>query len=76
MTGCWPPAPSWNAARQRRGHSRLPQLVDLVIARPVVSASLIAQELDITPQGALVLTKELNLREMTGRGRYRAWGVL
>lgn len=60
----------------RRGHSRLPQLVDLVIARPVVSASLIAQELDITPQGALVLTKELNLREMTGRGRYRAWGVL
>jgi hypothetical protein len=60
----------------RRCHSRLPQLVDLVIARPVVSASLIAQELDITPQGALVLTKELNLREMTGRGRYRAWGVL
>lgn len=60
----------------RRGHSRLPQLVDLVIARPVVSASLIAKELDITPQGALVLTKELNLREMTGRGRYRAWGVL
>ncbi len=60
----------------RRGHSRLPQLVDLVIARPVVSASLIAQELDITPQGALILTKELNLREMTGRGRYRAWGVL
>ncbi|SOC81948.1 HTH DNA binding domain-containing protein [Ensifer adhaerens] len=60
----------------RRGHSRLPQLVDLVIARPVVSASLIAQELDITPQGALILTKELNLREMTGRGRYRAWGIL
>ena len=60
----------------RRGHSRLPQLVDLVIARPVVSASLIAQELDITPQGPLVLTKQLNLREMTGRGRYRAWGVL
>lgn len=60
----------------RRGHSRLPQLVDLVIARPVVSASLIAKELDITPQGALVLTKELNLREMTGRGRYRAWGII
>jgi hypothetical protein len=60
----------------RRGHSRLPQLVDLVIARPVVSTSLIAKELDITPQGALVLTKELNLREMTGRGRYRAWGII
>lgn len=60
----------------RRGHSRLPQLIDLVIARPVVSASLIAKALDITPQGALLLTKELNLREMTGRGRYRAWGVL
>lgn len=60
----------------RRGHSRLPQLVDLVIARPVVSAGLIARELDITPQGALILTKELKLREMTGRGRYRAWGIL
>lgn len=60
----------------RRGHSRLPQLVDLVIAKPVVSTSLIAKELDITPQGALVLTKELNLREMTGRGRYRAWGIV
>lgn len=60
----------------RRGHSRLPQLVDLVIARPVVSASLIASELNITQQGALLLTKELNLREMTGRGRYRAWGIL
>lgn len=60
----------------RRGHSRLPQLVDLVISRPVVSANLIADALDVTPQGALVLTKELGLREFTGRGRYRAWGVL
>ena len=60
----------------RRGHSRLPQLVDLVISRPVVSTALIASELDMTPQGALILTKELNLREMTGRGRYRAWGII
>lgn len=60
----------------RRGNSRLPQLIDLVISRPVVSASLISAMLDVTPQGALVLTKELGLREMTGRGRYRAWGVL
>lgn len=60
----------------KRGHSRLPQLVELVISRPVVSANLIAAELEMTSQGALLLTKQLGLREMTGRGRYRAWGIL
>jgi len=47
-----------------------------VISRPLVSAGIIAKELDITPRAAQNLVAELDLREATGRGRYRAWGVL
>lgn len=60
----------------RRKHSKLPALVDLVLARPLVSAGMIATELGITPRAAQDLVAELGLREMTGRSRYRAWGVL
>lgn len=60
----------------RRASSNLPGLIELVLARPLVSAGMIAAELDITPRAALRLVEELNLREMTGRGRFRAWGVL
>ena len=60
----------------RRSNSSLPALADLVIARPILSAGLIAKELKVTPRAAQDLVTELNLREMTGRGRYRAWGIL
>jgi hypothetical protein len=60
----------------RRSNSRLPQLIDLVLSHPLVSAGMIAKELKVTPQGAVGLADELGLREMTGRGRYRAWGTL
>lgn len=60
----------------RRSNSRLPQLIDLVLSRPLVSAGMIARELKVTQQGAVGLAEELGLREMTGRGRFRAWGVL
>ena len=60
----------------RRASSNLPGLIELVLARPLVSTGMIAAELDITPRAALRLVEELNLREMTGRGRFRAWGVL
>lgn len=60
----------------RRASSKLPGLIQLVLARPLVSTGLIAAELDITPRAALRLVEELNLREMTGRGRFRAWGVV
>jgi hypothetical protein len=30
----------------------------------------------VTTRGALNLVAELGLREITGRGRYRAWGIL
>lgn len=60
----------------RRASSNLPGLIELVLARPLVSAGMIAAELNITPRAALRLVEELNLREMTGRGRFRAWGMI
>ncbi|MBY3326698.1 DUF1612 and helix-turn-helix domain-containing protein [Rhizobium laguerreae] len=60
----------------RRASSKLPELVELVMARPLVSAGMVAKALDVTPQAARRIVLELGLREMTGRGRFRAWGVL
>ncbi|OLP42400.1 RHE_PE00001 family protein [Rhizobium oryziradicis] len=60
----------------RRSSSKLPELIDLVLSRPLVSAGLVAKTLNTTPQGALKLIAELPLRELTGRGRFRAWGIL
>ncbi|MBV5265384.1 RHE_PE00001 family protein [Pinisolibacter aquiterrae] len=59
----------------RRSTSRLPELIDLVISRPLVSAGMIAEALAVTPRAALDLVKDLDLRETTGRGRFRAWTV-
>jgi hypothetical protein len=60
----------------RRSTSRLPALLDYMLARPIASAGMIAAELKITPRAAQDLVAELGLREATGRGRYRAWGIL
>ncbi|MEH2683235.1 DUF1612 domain-containing protein [Rhizobium leguminosarum bv. viciae] len=60
----------------RRTSSKLPELVELVMARPLVSAGMVAKTLDVTPQAARRIVLELGLREMTGRGRFRAWGLL
>ncbi|PWL16265.1 hypothetical protein DKP76_18335 [Falsochrobactrum shanghaiense] len=60
----------------RRTSSRLPELVELVIAQPLISAGMVAKTLEVTPQGARRIVQELGLREMTGRGRFRAWGIL
>lgn len=62
--------------RDRRGHSRLPRLIDIVLSRPLVSSAMIEKELKVTTRGALNLINELGLREITGRGRYRAWGIV
>lgn len=62
--------------RSRRASSKLPDLVELVLARPLVSTGMIQKRLKVSKQGALNLVGELSLREMTGRGRYRAWGIL
>lgn len=47
-----------------------------VLTRPIVSAGMIAEQLRITPRAAQDLVAELGLREATGRGSYRAWGIL
>ena len=59
----------------RRTSSKLPELVELVMARPLVSAGMVAKTLDVTPQAARSIVLELGLREVTGRGRFRAWGI-
>jgi len=51
-------------------------LVEFMLARPIASAGMIAAELGVTPRAAQTLVAELGLREITGRGRYRAWGIL
>lgn len=60
----------------RRTSSKLPKLVELVMAKPLVSAAMVAKTLEVTPQAARRIVAEVGLREMTGRGRFRAWGVL
>ncbi len=60
----------------RRTSSKLPELVELVMAKPLVSAGMVAKTLEVTPQAARRIVLELGLREMTGRGRFRAWGVM
>jgi hypothetical protein len=62
----------------RRANSRMPQLVDLCLASPVVTVPLAAKELRVSPQATTTMIDELssNLRELTGRGRYRAWAVV
>ncbi|ULJ82369.1 DUF1612 and helix-turn-helix domain-containing protein (plasmid) [Rhizobium sp. C104] len=60
----------------RRTSSKLPELVELVMAKPLVSAKMVAETLEVTPQAARRIVLELGLREMTGRGRFRAWGII
>jgi predicted transcriptional regulator len=59
----------------RRTTSKLSELVELVMAKPLVSAGMVAKALDVSPQAARRIVLELGLREMAGRGRFRAWGV-
>ena len=74
----------WLQARQqldrrlqgRRSNSSLPELANYILATPIASASMIARHLGITPRAVPDLVAELGLREATGRGRYRAWGIL
>ncbi|TCT30121.1 DNA binding protein with HTH domain [Martelella mediterranea] len=52
----------------RRTSSKLPELVELVMVKPLVSAGMVAKALEVTPQAARRIVLELGLREMTGRG--------
>jgi hypothetical protein len=43
----------------RRTSSKLPELIELVMAKPLVSAGMIAKELGVTPRAALRIVEEL-----------------
>ena len=60
----------------RRSTSKLPGLLDYMLTLPIASAGMIATELGITPRAAQDLVAQLGLREVTGRERWRAWGIL
>lgn len=62
--------------KDRRSNSSLPGVIEFVLSRPIVSANMVARHVGVTSRGALNLVAELGVREMTGRGRYRGWGVL
>ena len=60
----------------KRVNSHMGQVINLVIARPIVTAAIIATELGITERSARDLVAVIDLRELTGRARYRACGIL
>ena len=62
----------------KRANSKLPRLVELCLTSPIVSVLFAAKQLGVSQQVATIMLDELlsNLRELTGRGRYRAWAVM
>ncbi|MDZ4789973.1 MAG: helix-turn-helix domain-containing protein [Hyphomicrobiales bacterium] len=62
----------------RRRNSRLPALVDLLLSRPLVSVPMAAKALRCLNQAVEAMLPLLGSipRELTGRGRYRALGVV
>lgn len=58
---------------QRRSTSRLPELVTLIGEHPLVTVGIVAKKLNISQRSAQNLISSLDLREVTGRDRYRAW---
>jgi hypothetical protein len=62
--------------RTKRSSSSLPSLVELLVARPLVLSSMVVKELQLSHRAALHLIAELGVREVTGRGSLRAWGIL
>ncbi len=62
-----------------RSNSKLPELVDLFLSRPLVTVPLGAKLLKVTPKAIDLMLAQLGgalPRELTGRTRYRAWGIV
>ncbi|OJY32597.1 MAG: hypothetical protein BGP06_12335 [Rhizobiales bacterium 65-9] len=65
------------AAKQR--NSRLPDLIDLFMSLPLVTTAFAARKLEVSTQSIEAMLKDLDAampRELTGRRRYRAWGIV
>jgi hypothetical protein len=58
-----------------KSNARLPALAELVLSKPLVTAPMIARQLNVSARAAQDMAPELGLRELTGRTRFRAWGV-
>jgi hypothetical protein len=63
----------------RTARSRLPDAVDAVLRRPIITAGDLAETLAISPQAALGLLRQLTgagiIREATGRASWRAFSI-
>ncbi|MBB4039819.1 hypothetical protein GGR34_001466 [Microvirga flocculans] len=62
-----------------RSNSRLPQLIDLFLSRPLVSVAIASKLIGVTPKAVDLMLAQLGgalPRELTGRRRYRAWGIV
>ncbi len=62
-----------------RSNSKLPELVELFLSRPLVTVPLGAKLLQVTPRAIDLMLAQLGgalPRELTGRTRYRAWGIV
>jgi hypothetical protein len=59
----------------RRAHDRSAELLELLLARPLVSATMAAEHLGVAGHSARRLLMGLgsSLMEVSGRSRYRAW---
>jgi hypothetical protein len=60
-------------------NSKLPELVELFLSRPPVTVPLGAKMLKVTPKAIALMVAQLGgarPRELTGRTRYRAWGIV
>ena len=62
-----------------RSNSKLPELVELFLSRPLAPVPLGAKLLKITPKSVDLMLAQLGgarPRELTGRTRYRVWGIV
>ena len=65
--------------KECRSNSKLPELVGLFLSRPLVTVPLAAKLLKVTPKAVDLMLAQLGgarPRELTGRARYRAWGIV
>ncbi len=62
-----------------RSNSKLPELVELILSRPLVTVPLGAKLLKVKPEAVDLMLAPLGgalPRELTGRTRYRAWSIV
>ncbi|KFG69711.1 helix-turn-helix domain-containing protein [Microvirga sp. BSC39] len=62
-----------------RPYCKLPELVELFLSRPLVTVPLGAKLLKVRPKAFDLMLAQLGgglPRELIGRNRYRAWGIV